>query len=540
MPRVNGHDVRACVIILPVGGPARWQSDCVRALQDAYDVAIRGVLVVNNVAGVPMPRRLPHRLQRLLDSATRPRLARQAGLPDTFTGTPQRHINPASDGHLALTAADTEWLSACEPDFLLSFDALPPAQHAALAPAGTWAFAVGNPPSLGNVRHGVREIGQRRRRLGLRLQRVTSTDAPAAVLAEGYTPITPYSRKRSLARFYEIGVDVLGMAIRGQRAGRSPVHTDPAGDDAPLSARHWAAFLAAIMRESLIRWTEKLLYRQQWRIGLIAGDTLVPSTRQIENARWLSNPDGVFWADPCFVPGDAHHLLVEECPHATERGRITALFWPDGCHREPPRTQTVRDTDGHLSFPRVYRRDGQLWLVPEMADQGIQQVYALDTHAQPLAQPARTIEGLCGIDPVLFEHDGHHWALASPAGRRANYQLELFCANGFFGPYRAHPANPIRIDPHGGRCAGPVIARDGRLYRFGQVLGRHYGEAIDVFKIVTLDPYHYAEQYIGRIQPAGGEQCGVHSIDFAGQTTVIDAFRLERRWATTRARPSLR
>lgn len=537
MPRVAPQTVATCVLILTARDMARWQHACLQSIRLDLGVTISGVILAHETPRARGSWRPANAMLRMLDAATRPRLASRVGMADDISAIAQRRVATDSAGRrLILSAADIDWISARQPDVVLSFDALPESHLPALAPLGTWAFAIGDPPLLGESRPGVREIGRRNRRLGLAIRRVASREIPALTLAVGHTPVIPYSRKRSLARVYDIAPDLLGMAVRDRRAGQTrTVDETPPSDVAPDHAG-WAVFLGAVVRESLLRWTEKLLYRQQWRIGLIEGDALIPSTHTIDNARWLANPTGVFQADPCFMPRDARRLLVEEYSHASGRGRITALSSDGARNQTPANPHTVLETDAHLSFPRVYRRGDHLWLVPEMADQGRQYAYALDHDARLLAQPPVTLEGLQGIDPVLFEHDGHHWALLSPAGRRANYQLELFHAEHFLGPYRPHPANPIRIDPWGGRSAGPVISRDGRLYRFGQVFGRHYGEAIDVFEITTLDRQAYAEQRVGRIQPAGAERTGVHSIDFADDTTVVDRFYMRPRWAGWRER----
>lgn len=537
MPGVAPQTVASCVLILTSRGMTRWQHICLQSICQDFEIAIGGVILAHEGPQARGSWRPANAVRRMLDAATRPRLALRVGIADDLNAIAQRRVATDTAGRrLILSASDVDWISARQPDFVLSLDALPEPHLPALAPLGTWAFAIGDPPLLSESRPGVREIGRRNRRLGLAIQQVASRETPALTLAVGHTPVIPYSRKRSLARLYDIAPDLLGMAVRDRRAGQTRSVDQTPHPSVASGQASWAVFLGAIVRESLIRWTEKLLYRQQWRIGLMEGNALIPSTRTIENARWLANPTGVFQADPCFMPRDARRLLVEEYSHASGRGRITALSGDSARNQAPSNPHSVLETDGHLSFPRVYRRGNHLWLVPEMADQGRQYAYALDHDAGLLDQPPVTLEGLQGIDPVLFEHNGHHWALLSPAGRRANYQLDLFHADHFLGPYRPHPANPIRIDPRGGRNAGPVITRDGRLYRFGQVFGRLYGEAIDVFEITTLDQYAYADNHIGRIQPADAGRSGMHSIDFADNTTVVDRFYLEPRWAGWRDR----
>ena len=516
-----------CVLIVPSRGLTRWQSDVLARLQNTLSVQVVGVVQVSRPAGSGASRAPLFRLFDALTGAPRPRRDR---LPRALQSPELRRTDSIADhSGQALPPEDRTWIAARSPDFVLCFDTPPNPTHPPLAPAGTWVFATGTPPGLHTPPPGVHALAAHCRRLGLALQRVADSATAATTLALGHTPVVPYSRKRTLARNHEIAADLLAQAVRDLRTGQARPPDPPASAVVRENASLWARFWVALARESLLRWRDKLFYRQVWDIGLIDGDNLRPDRGVVARARWLTNPGGVFHADPCFMPGDRNRILVEQYPHSLGRGLIAVMSRPAADNADWD-TRPVLETAGHLSFPRVYRHRQQCWLVPEMADAGVQHAYALDDAGQLVNRTPVTIDGLGGIDPVLFEHGGHHWAFASPPGRRANYQLELFMADDLFGPYRPHPANPVRIDPRGGRSAGPVVLRGNRLYRFGQVFGRLYGSAIEVFEITTLDPARYTEIPVGRIEIGDDENQGVHSIDFADGLTVIDRFRLEPRW----------
>lgn len=521
----------SCVVIRPVNGLLPWQLACVDLLGRELDVTIAGWLEIPGASSAPDK---PNIAARWLDGFTRPRMARQRQLPERLDTNAKRTAsgrNPAREH--ALTSEDADWIREQKTDFVLAFDTKMRLQgYGPLASAGVWQFSEGGAPADEPDYPGVAALARRDTRLTLSLWAQTDTQKAPILVAQGHTPAVLHSRKRALARLYEIAPDLLRRGVDNMRAGNTPALSSPWDIVEIHQSVGWPRFVAAMLRETLRRWVEKVWLRQRWDIGLIEVRTAIPSAQQIAAAHWLAGPKTGFWADPCFVAGaKPPKLLVEEYRDDTGKGEITRLDWTqDDISAVPPTTHPLLRTREHLSFPRSYTHNQDLWLVPEMAAGGEQRAYPLNDNGQLSDAPSMPIHGLVGIDPVLFTHASQYWAFISPPGRRANYQLDLYLADDFFGPYRRHPASPVRIDPHGGRSAGPVIHDGTRLLRFGQVFGRYYGEAIDVFEIMTLTSERYAERRVGRIQPTSAAAAGMHTIDFSTGFTVIDRFRLVPAW----------
>lgn len=508
----------------PAAGLLAWQHDCVDLLSAQLNVAIVGCVSLPANASA-----IDHAGYRWLDELTRPRSARRRTPREADTAGQRIALRTARNAD-RLDDDDIEWIRDRATDFVLAFDAhTVVAAHGTLARAGVWQFGEGGAAPGARPAPAVGTLARGDTRLTLALW--AQTGAQAVPIAQGHTPAVLHSRKRSLARLYEIAPDLLRRAVADLRNPGPPTLSTPVENAEAHPPVGWSRFLTAMLRATLRRWFEKIWLRQRWDIGFIETREPIPNTRQIAAARWFAGPNAGFWADPCLVADvDGTVLLVEEYPDRTGKGRIARLHWRDGDIGRAPTVTTLLESDAHLSFPRSYVIDEARWLVPEMAAGGEQRAYRLDHDGQLCDASSMPVEGLVGIDPALFTHAERHWAFISPPGRRANYQLDLYIADDFLGPYRRHPASPVRIDPHGGRSAGPVIHDGKRLLRFGQVFGRHYGEAIDVFEITTLTDERYAERRVARIRPPASTAAGMHTIDFSADLTVIDRFRLEPVW----------
>lgn len=528
---IRPHTSLSCVIIQPAAGLLPWQLACVERLTNKLDVTIAGW--ISCAASGHMPGDPGNFVAKSLDRATRPRSTSRRTISPWMDSSRQRSTSPANtQTRCILNAEDVDWIRDHSPHFVLAFhNGMALHDEGRLARAGVWQFSEGSALPSDQAAPGLAALTQGDTRLTLSLWSQTDARPMPAPIARGHTPAVLHSRKRSLGRLYEMAPDLLHRAVDNLRAEHAPALSSPLD---PLPAHPpagWARFLAAMLRQTLRRWFEKAWLRQRWDIGVIPDHAAIPSAQQIDHAHWLSGPRSGFWADPCFVAGATPPaLLVEEYLDARGKGDITRLDWANGDIDTAPSPSTLLRIEPHLSFPRSYNHAGNQWLVPEMATAGEQRAYRLNDDGYCADDKPTTIPGLCGIDPVLFAHGDQYWAFISPPGRRSNYQLDLYMAEDFFGPYRRHPASPVRIDPHGGRSAGPVIQDGSRLLRFGQVFGRHYGEAIDVFEITELSPERYAERRVERIRPAPGTGAGMHTIDFATGLTVIDRFRLEPAW----------
>jgi hypothetical protein len=102
-------------------------------------------------------------------------------------------------------------------------------------------------------------------------------------------------------------------------------------------------------------------------------------------------------------------------------------------------------------------------------------------------------------------------------------ELHLFHADSLLGDWQPHRRNPVKSDARCARPAGQLYWRNGTLYRPAQICAPLYGSGLSINRVLRLTPLDYAERQVERILPANG-LLGVHTVNRAGDLTVIDAF----------------
>jgi hypothetical protein len=110
-------------------------------------------------------------------------------------------------------------------------------------------------------------------------------------------------------------------------------------------------------------------------------------------------------------------------------------------------------------------------------------------------------------------------------------ELHIFHADRLLGEWRPHPLNPVKSDVRCARPAGQFFRRNGALYRPAQICAPLYGSGMSINRVVRLTPHDYAERQVERILPSRKDGLlGVHTLNRAGDLTVVDAFTRRARF----------
>ena len=255
------------------------------------------------------------------------------------------------------------------------------------------------------------------------------------------------------------------------------------------------------------------------------------------SARDVDDPPALFVADPFLaLAGDRTYLFFELMPRNTLRGVIGVAHSRDRRHwtyggvvlREP----------FHLSFPNVFRRGDDWFMVPECAEQGEVRLYRAVSFPTEWTFERTLLEGRFA-DSVLWEHDGTWFMASSPRMET----LRLFVAPDPLGPWTEHPRSPIvEGDLSAARPAGPPIPCDGVTVRLAQDCRGTYGRAVGAFRIESISAEAYSERPCGQgpvLGPGAAlapQAQGMHHLHAqragAGRWIVAcDAWRMRRTWA---------
>ena len=327
-------------------------------------------------------------------------------------------------------------------------------------------------------------------------------------------------RTKSLPHLQRLLLDIAAGGALPPPLADQPFSGQLRGGPSPAQA---LAYLGKVVA----RLVAKLLWRllgvhKRWQISFLS-----TSWRQAELCRHIPAPAprGRYWADPFLLEHEGQTFcFVEDYDCRAGRGHISVLavgadrvrFVAD-CLREP----------FHLSFPFLFRYRGQLYMCPETSAAQQIRVYRCAQFPLRWEPVAVLMEQVAAADTMLFERDGRWWMLTSidysGAGDFCSELYAFWADSPLSQQWQPHAANPLLIDPTGGRNAGLIIEGDD-IYRLAQKHGYdEYGQGLQAYLITELSETRYAERLVSDIAPAFGPGVlGVHHLNSNGRITVFD------------------
>ena len=312
--------------------------------------------------------------------------------------------------------------------------------------------------------------------------------------------------------------------------GEAPPAATKAGR--PLAERALRTAAGAVLRRIY-----RLCYRTpHWRVGwrrCEGGDLF--DLKAHPASGWTDLPDDGkrFYADPFPIEtGGAVTLFVEDYVHALGKGLISAVrFGPDGPIGPPV---PVLEEDCHLSYPFVFEREGEVWMIPETNQRGTIELFRATAFPGGWVREAVLVSGLSASDATLVEKDGLFWLFATvrDGGGAFSDALHLWSAPDFRGPWTPHPRNPVLIDIASARPAGRMVWREGALWRPVQDCRRGYGAAMGLAQVLRLDTEGF-DQAVETFLTPGPRWPGrrLHSLNREGPYEFIDGSGTAPRWS---------
>ncbi|MCB2010606.1 MAG: hypothetical protein KDF64_08405 [Geminicoccaceae bacterium] len=343
----------------------------------------------------------------------------------------------------------------------------------------------------------------------------------------GHDPHTTRARLLDAAAWMPVRV------ARRRLAGVADPVIEAAAPPRPLARWQRALLPLARIRNLVARvWRERL--EEVWSIGIIEGDaaTLVQGGTPAP-VRWLPERPNGYLADPFGVEADGRAwIFAEAYDHADRKGFLVAgeveTLAAGGS------ATTVLECPHHLSYPQVFRHDGQWWMLPEATASGRVTLYRTDSLPDGWSEHGAILPDFAGADPTLF-HDRDHsrwWLFATSHAEQDETSLHLFHASGPEGPWHPHAGNPVKTDIGSARPAGPLFHVDGALIRPAQDCSERYGGAVVFNRVLALTPEVFVEETIARLDPDpdGPYPHGLHSLTPFGDGLLIDGKREFHSW----------
>jgi hypothetical protein len=269
---------------------------------------------------------------------------------------------------------------------------------------------------------------------------------------------------------------------------------------------------------------DRKLFLKKWILMIDSS----ADSRQWSKFKAVTPPAGRFWADPFVIArGDSRFVFFEDGSLSTWKGHLSVMeIHGDGTHA-PPREIIIKPY--HLSYPYVFDWKGDLYLVPESAENRTIELYRCRAFPYEWEYVRDLMGDILAYDATLLEHDGLWWMFANVkqhVGSSSWDELCLFYADTpISADWKQHPMNPIVSDVRCARPAGRIFVDEGRLIRPSQDSSYCYGYGLNFMEITSLTTESYAEREIEKVRPDWGRSIyGIHTFSSDGAVTIIDAF----------------
>jgi hypothetical protein len=299
----------------------------------------------------------------------------------------------------------------------------------------------------------------------------------------------------------------------------------------PAPPAFWARRLA---RAGLPRLGRQLGLREAWRIGVRRMEVEAPpEDLNLDPAtfRILQNAPGRFYADPFVLRYEGTTaVFFEDYDFGAERAHISRVVLGQDGEIGPARPALQRPY--HLSYPFAFVHDGAALMLPESSANRTIELYEAEAFPDRWRLRRVLIEGIDASDNTLH-YDGETglwWIFSSVSefGGSSHDSLSIFFSEQLEGPWRPHPGNPVKLDPASSRPAGPLLPRDGRLFRPAQNCARTYGGSLAWCEVKQLDPRTFREESVPLAEDERSRRFPVHTYGRAAGFEVVD-YKF-RRW----------
>ena len=299
----------------------------------------------------------------------------------------------------------------------------------------------------------------------------------------------------------------------------------------------------SFIKHPVQKFWDKSIRRQTplWSISVMQGDGL---DQNLNTATRIQNPKDRFLADPYVITVDGQsYCFAEDFFFDAKKGKISA-FKLSGLNISasnpslPLTTETtprvVLEEDFHLSFPFIFKQNGDIYMIPETSAAKQIRLYKATQFPYSWKLEKILMDHVDAADTMVFENDNRWYMLTNIcSANRSDHQseLHLFSATDLMSDMWVPAAqNPIIFNSKKARNAG-FFRRDQNIYRVNQVQARaQYGYAFEINQIIEISPNRYSEKCIKRVEPETNTgMARTHHYHFNGDYTVFDHSYIEPR-----------
>jgi len=375
---------------------------------------------------------------------------------------------------------------------------------------GIWSFHHADNSINRGGPAGFWEIIFKQQSVGVTLQQLTTELDGGLVIDKAY-----FNRHWSFVKtnntILEASVSVLFKNIRKLDRGfysatKSMVYYNPLYKSPSLYyAIKYISSFYIVLTKKIIRWLFALLFGIRygcWTLFIGKGDFLNSTLFRLKP---IELPKDVFWADPfLFQHNNECYIFFENYSYKTKRGKIS-------CGRINNNkiidVVDALDLNYHLSYPFIFKEDGEIYLMPETAENKRLEIYRCTKFPNKWVLYSTAFDGEKIFDAFFFnDKQKQKWLFVNKqvaSTTLSNSELYIYkVASLKLNNLQSHTQNPVIINSLTARNGGAIFEYDNNLHRPSQAnIHGIYGSALNINKIEKLTINEYVEKNIITVEP---------------------------------------
>lgn len=246
----------------------------------------------------------------------------------------------------------------------------------------------------------------------------------------------------------------------------------------------------------------------------------------------LAESTDAIWADPHTVEHQGEpYVFFEKLPsHNTYAHLAVAKIKAADQLGKPV---TALQEKHHLSYPHVFKHQGELYMIPETGALNSIRLYRCSNFPDTWIPVSNIVDDINAADSTLLFNQNRWWLFTNCQSHPSvdeRDELHVYFADELTGPWHGHPLNPVLTGVDRARMGGSIVTQAGTHYRLSQYGANRYGYGINISRIDELSTTAYRETALYRIIPESGSRWqGCHTLAFSNGLTIIDRMRYRRK-----------
>lgn len=280
------------------------------------------------------------------------------------------------------------------------------------------------------------------------------------------------------------------------------------------------------IKQKIINKFDRLFFFENWQVVLFEkkiSDFIEKS--DLLNYIFKSDPKfGFFQADPfVFELENRIYLFFEEMNPITKIGIIKCIIFDENKRKIAQNKVKFQNLDIHLSFPFIFSRDGEIYIIPEISKAMEISLFKAKKFPFEWEICSTIMKGEKYLDTILFEYKDIWYLFTSVSTNGTDCNLRIFSSKDLFSQKWNEIQKPFILSGNfGSRMAGNIVNIDNKLIRIGQISEKCYGDGICLYEIIDINENSYKEKFIKKIMASDFTKDGIHTISHSENFVAID------------------